>query len=351
MLIAELRADQAESQSRTKAEVECLMTHRLMILLIALMPLEAMADDSAILDKDFALMMTWLPGIYDNQEQVYFEDEQDVADTLRHERVHTVLKPVKLPRFGDHVFYLQQYVNDDPAQLSRARLYVLNPDYERNVVAMQIYNFDVPELLADVHLDPTQLAQLTTDQVHTMLGCEVLWRRTANQFLGQTQRQACTKMSTKSAEHTSINHYFLLTKDALWISDRAHNETDKPVAGQADRVPFKHRKARQFECWMTATQRDGDSTFRRGLTVHDQGGMIWLKTEEDAPQQVGIKLRNVRWPYGRNRPSLVLYAHKPDQDSAVSYAWADPSAQRIGINLRWMQASCTLTPHSVGPTQ
>ena len=59
------------------------MTHRLMILLIALMPLEAMADDSAILDKDFALMMTWLPGIYDNQEQVYFEDEQDVADTLQ----------------------------------------------------------------------------------------------------------------------------------------------------------------------------------------------------------------------------------------------------------------------------
>ena len=102
MLIAELRADQAESQSRTKAEVECLMTHRLMILLIALMPLEAMADDSAILDKDFALMMTWLPGIYDNQEQVYFEDEQDVADTLRHVRVHTVLTPVNLTQLGAH---------------------------------------------------------------------------------------------------------------------------------------------------------------------------------------------------------------------------------------------------------
>ena len=327
------------------------MTHRLMILLIALMPLEAMADDLAILDKDFALMMSWLPGIYDNQEQVYFEDEQEVADTLRHVRVHTMLTPVDLPRFGDHVFYLQQYVNDDPAQLSRARFYVLNPDYERNAVTMQIYSFDAPELLADVHLDPTQLAQLTTDQVHTMPGCEVLWRRTANQFLGQTQRQACTNMSTESAEHSSINRYFLLTEDALWISDLVHNKTDKPVAGQADRVPFKHRKARQFECWMTATQRDGDSTFRRGLTVHDQGGMIWMETEEDAPQQVGIKLRNVRWPYGRNRPSLVLYAHKPDQDKAVSYAWADPGAQRIGINLRWMQASCTLTAQSVGPTQ
>jgi hypothetical protein len=322
-----------------------------MILLIALMPLKVIADASAILDKDFALMMTWLPGIYDNQEQVYFEGEQDVADTLRHVRVHTVLKPVDLPHLGAHVFYLQQYVNDDPAQVNRQRLYVLSPDYERNVVAMQIYGFDDAELLVDAHVGPTQLAQLTMDQLHTAPGCEVLWRRTANQFSGQTRRQACTEVSAQGADHTAINRYFLLTEDALWISDQAHDETDNAVAGHPVNVPFKYRKARQFECWMTAAQRDGEWTFRRGLTLHDQGGMIWMETEEDAPQQVGIKLRNVQWPYGRNRPSLVLYAHKPEQDNAVSYAWADPSAQRIGINLRWMQASCTLTSQSVGPDQ
>ena len=92
----------------------------------------------------------------------------------------------------------------------------------------------------------------------------------------------------------------------------------------------------------TAMQRDGEWTFRRGLEIYDQGGMVWLETEEQPPEKVGIKMRNVRWPYGNNRPSLVLYAYRPDEDRAVSYAWADPSAQRIGINLRWMQASCTL---------
>ena len=70
--------------------------------------------------------------------------------------------------------------------------------------------------------------------------------------------------------------------------------------------------------------------------------MVWLETEEKAPKQVGIKMRNVRWPYGNNRQSTVLYAYRPNEDHAVSCAWADPSAQRIGINLRWMQASCTL---------
>ena len=351
MLIAGPSADQAEPQRPVKAEVECLMTHRLLILLIALMPLEAMADDAAILDKDFALMMSWLPGIYDNQEQVYFEDEQEVADTLRHVRVHTALTPVDLPRLGAHVFYLQQHINDDPAQINRQRLYILNPDYERNAVAMQIYTFGAAERRVDAQWHHPELAQLTMEQVQTRPECNVLWRRKANQFFGHTQRDACTDRPAEGAGRAAINRYFLLTEDALWISEQAADETDNAVTDHPADVPFKHRKARQFECWMTATQRDGDSTFQRGLTVHDQGGMIWMKTEEDTPQQVGIKLRNVRWPYGRNRPSLVLYAHKPEQDNAVSYAWADPGAQRIGINLRWMQASCTLTPHSVDPTQ
>lgn len=67
--------------------------------------------------------------------------------------------------------------------------------------------------------------------------------------------------------------------------------------------------------------------------------MVWLETEEKAPKQVGIKMRNVRWPYGNNRQSTVLYAYRPNEDHAVSCAWADPSAQRIGINLRRMHAS------------
>ena len=327
------------------------MTRQLLIVVTALMAFGAMADDSAILEKDFALMMAWFPGIYDNQEQVYFEDELDVADTQRHVRVHTVLQPVNVPRLGAHVFYLQQYVNDDPAQINRQRLYVLNPDHERHVVSMQIYTFDASERRMDTQGDHSELAQLTMEQVQTRPECDVLWRRKANQFVGHTQREACTDRPAEGAGRAAINRYFLLTEDALWISDRAPDETDNAVTGHPADVPFKHRKARPFECWMTATQRDGDSTFQRGLTVHDQGGMIWIKTDVKDAQQVGIKLRNVRWPYGRNRPSLVLYAHKPDQDQAVSYAWADPGAQRIGINLRWMQASCTLTPQSMGLNQ
>ena len=80
---------------------------RFLWTMLCAIALNARADDAAILDKDFQTMMAWLPGVYDNQEQVYFEEEQGVDEALRHQRVHSVFKPVELKAFGEHVFYVQ----------------------------------------------------------------------------------------------------------------------------------------------------------------------------------------------------------------------------------------------------
>ena len=151
-------------------------------------------------------------------------------------------------------------------------------------------------------------------------------------------------MSEDSDQRITVNDDLLLTETALWTAERTHDAKGNLLTGHPTGVPHKSLKARRFECWMTAMQRDGEWTFRRGLEIYDQGGMIWLSTDEEDPQQIGIKMRNVSWPYGTNRPSLVLYAHRMGEARAVSYAWAEPTAKRLGINLRWMQASCTHAP-------
>jgi len=300
------------------------------------------ADEAAVLDKDFRTMMQWFPGVYDNQEQVYFEAEQEVDEALRHERIHHVFEPVDLPAFGEHVFYVQQHLNDDPAEIYRQRIYSFQPDYDEGAVRLTIHIPNDVASLVDAHLDLTKLTGLLPEQTRVLPGCDVFWRRQDNHFVGYMRPNACSYVSSESGKRIIFNDDLLLTENALWISDRAEDEEGNRVFGHPTGVPHKNRKARRFECWMTAMQRDGEWTFRRGLEIYDQGGMVWLETEEQPPEKVGIKMRNVRWPYGNNRPSLVLYAYRPDEDRAVSYAWADPSAQRIGINLRWMQASCTL---------
>lgn len=107
------------------------------------------------------------------------------------------------------------------------------------------------------------------------------------------------------------------------------------------------RRARVFTCWASlrkfAGKADGseDWSFEQGLTVFDQGGRVTVGGK-DTPR-TELRLRNVTWAKGgRNKPALVLYVHKAGDDRAVSYAWASPGADLVGINLRWFQGSCSL---------
>lgn len=107
------------------------------------------------------------------------------------------------------------------------------------------------------------------------------------------------------------------------------------------------RRANRFTCWISARKFAGkpdgspDWNYARQLPVFDQGGRVTLAGEGDAPD-VTFRLRNVTWAKGSsNRPSLVLYVHKNDPVRAESYSWASPDAAMIGINLRWVQGSCS----------
>jgi len=103
-------------------------------------------------------------------------------------------------------------------------------------------------------------------------------------------------------------------------------------------------RARMFRCWASLPRKDAkaDWWFKSNVMLHDRGGRALLETDEAEPQRFVIRMRNVVFPEPPNRPSLVLYVHSEDPVRAISYAWADPEAKRLGINLRTMQASCSL---------
>lgn len=302
-------------------------------------------DQNGVLDKDLMVLMAWFPGEYDNQEQVYFEDELDVPEDLRHERTHHIFHRVDLPNFGENVIYVQQYTDDNPDNIYRQRIYVFKPDYQEQAVRLVIHNPKDPKALVDAHLDPTKLEGLSPDDTRVLPGCEVYWRRQSNQFIGYMKKDACTFESKRSGKTIVINDDLVLTETELWISDRANDADGNYVFGHKQGVPHKNRKARAFSCWVAVKRQDAEGWyFERGLKLHDQGGRFWLTTDEDKPQNIGLKMRNVVWPYGTNQPSLVLYAYREDPDKSVSYAWSEPTSKRVGLNLRWMQASCSHTP-------
>lgn len=113
---------------------------------------------------------------------------------------------------------------------------------------------------------------------------------------------------------------------------------------------YKMLRARTFKCWVSPRKTDGSYAFYNDLVLHDQGGRVWIEATAEHPR-VGLRLRNVKWPTGMNRDSMVLYTYQgEDEEYSPGYAWGDPDADRLAINTRWLQASCTQGDATITPT-
>ncbi len=335
------------------------MIARLLACLLAVAAAPALArtppPPQALQEADFATFLSWFEGRFDNDAQVLFADEFGVPEDSRHERIHSIFRPVDLPALGDHVFYVEQYSNADPSRIYRQRIYVFEPVFDTGEIRLDILAPREPEALVGAYQDPSRLNGLTREDLIAYPQCAVYWTRRENQFVGETRRGQCRVESRRSGRTLLIEDDLLLTEDMIWIQDRAQTEDGDYVYGNRAGIAHQLRRARPFQCWVAILNgaRHGDSgegaapsdwDFRRGVFIHDQGGRAQITTDEDQARTVELRLRDVRWPGDSRRPSLTLYVHEAGSDRAVSYAWTEGGAERVGINLRWMQASCTHTP-------
>jgi hypothetical protein len=307
------------------------------------------------LDRDLAQFVSWFEGRFDNELQVFFESDLGVAEAARHDRIHSSFRRIDLPAFGEHVFYVEQNANGDPAQVYRQRFYVVRADYDANAIRLDVHTPRDPAPLRAAYRDPVRLAALAPADAPRAEGCSVFWRRQSAQFIGADIPSACRIRARHTGRALIVRNDLVLSADTIWIRDRAADTRGRHVFGNRAGVPHELRRVRPFECWVAILHgarhgdagvgaQDADWFFQRGVLLHDQGGAATITTDESPARQVRLKLRRVDWPFGSNRPSLTLYVMEEGSERAVSYAWGEYDADRIGINLRWMQASCTHAP-------
>ena len=281
----------------------------LLLLCLSISPLAHTANDD-VLDKSYRLFTDLLVGDFDNQEQFYFDRRLELAESMQHRRNHVQVEATD----DDGVFRLTQTLDEAEAP-SRVQLLKLTPDYGSHRISMAFHEAD----------------DLSDDAV-----CTVQWRRQLNHFVADKVTGGCTENRDFAVGE------LLLTPTEFSLFDLALPAQEWSRV-EGPEATYRNHKAREFTCWMSVTHRDGKATFRPGLKILDQGGRVWLESDEAEPQTAGIRMRRVRWPTGTNADSLVLYAHRPGEESAVSYTWGHVDAERIAMNLRWMQASCTLS--------
>jgi len=312
---------------------------------------QAHSEDDAnakILKRDFARMMDWLPGRYDNQEQVYFNGNLKVPKEEQHGRLHHIFMPVDLDNIPGTTFYIQQYKNDDPSDIFRQRIYSFAPDFDENAIRQIIYTAKDPKAILDAHEDPSKLEEITTSQFITHKGCDIFWTAQLDHFQGNMKPGACQVKKNPSDKTLNIETNLQLSRSGIWILEEATDSDGHYVYGNKASVPHKNLRAQLFKCWVSPKKENDEYGFYNNVSLHDQGGRVWI--EGDGHDRVGLKLRNVVWPIGQNRNSLVLYAYRgEEEDEAISYTWTSPDAKRIALNLRWIQVSCTLGDTQISP--
>jgi len=257
----------------------------------------AQGQDSTPWSRDLQVIEVMLPGFYSNANQAYFDGRRKVDDPQPR---HNLLIEVTGDGFDITLSA------PDGTVMSNQR-WSLAEDDQRRAVRMDIRDADGTPL------------------------CPVWWSRDAAQFSAEGDAECTEGMGSPAA--------LALGEQQLWWTSRDASDT-----------AVKLHRARQFTCYAdipgVGGGRDIPYTRYDNLSLHDQGAETWFVDKDG--RNLGLRLFNVDWPINNydgyfTRDSLVIYVIEKLDDGSTKehgYAFTLPEANRIGINLKWLLASC-----------
>ena len=260
-------------------------------------------EDSGSWERDLMVLATLFDGHYANSNQTYFDKRMK-----------------QVPAHESHTLLIRRSSEDYKFS---ATLTKSESDKQHDVISLAL-SFASDEsaraVRTDVILPDGQKA------------CSLFWQREAAQFRARPNSD-CKQNLQAPAE-------IVISKKQLWWT-----------LSKADAPELIFHRSREFGCYADLPGVGGgrDEPHNRfdNLRVHDQGGEAWFTSKEG--RRLGIRLFLVDWPINNYqgffaRDSLVIYVMERTGSGTEEhgYSFTVPSADRIGINLKWMLANCSL---------
>ena len=314
------------------------------ILAIALLcaPLAAgAAPEDDPLARDLRVLTDWFEGGFDNEEQRWFQADprSGTPEDERHVRVHATHKRIGAPEFGEHVFYVEEYTQNDPANVYRQRLVIFSSAPEAGGIRMRQGFFHEPERFLGAQHDPGVFDALRPADAFFLDECDVYWRRVAGQFEGGMRPKACVlgegglRRYAVHDLHLSETKYWRVDSTFLVSDDSLH------VGMPADR-PFELRRVKRFTCGITFDPRGSEPQEITGLSLHSQGGSAEVTRERDG-QEFTLLMRDKEYPYYETRPDFIYFSiRRKGEQASVVFTVNDPDSRSLGVNTGDLLAYC-----------
>lgn len=271
----------------------------------------AQGEDGTRAERNAQIIMSLLPGRFDNVNQVYFAKRLSDPEMERQTRTHI---EIKRNADGDALVFAATSLDPDGVEKAGDRLLAtFQPEADGRMVRMTFH-------------------RLVDGIRETLVGCDMLWELKGSQFRARRESGTCS-------EPTGMVPIELqLGENDLWWT-----------LGDAGRRPLELERARMFSCYIDVPGVGGgrDIPYQRYEIdeIHDKGGERWVQLKDGS--ELAVRLTNVRWPMNNlngifTRHSFVVYLseRKNGEKREVAYSWTHPDAQRIGMNVKTALVNC-----------
>lgn len=312
---------------------------RLAVAVVMMIATGAWADDAQNpFARDLLMITDWFEGEFDNSEQLWFHRRSGARGEAP-TRIHASHHRIDAPAFGNHVFYVEEYLNDDPQEVYRQRLVTFESDIENDAIRIKQGFFNKPEAWLGAHEDPARFTGLKPGDVTFIDTCDVFMRREADQFRGGMQPKAC--VFGEGDERRYAVHNLVISETKYWRDDTTFLVSDDSFfRGTPPGQPSELRKANRYFCDFYFYDGDGGQQVVEGLPVHDQGGSGQAVRESDE-QAFQILLRQKEYPYYEARPDFLYYSiRRVGEERSVAFGVADPRSRQFGLNNGDLAAFC-----------
>lgn len=297
--------------------------------------------------RDVKILAKWFEGEFDNSEQLWFQNDprSNTAEQDKHTRIHTTHTRIELPEFGEHVFYVEEYAEDNPENIVRQRFVTFSTDTGENAIRMKQGFFKS----ADNVKGGLNLDQITDEDVVFLEGCDVFWRREAGQFRGKMKPKSCV-FGEGGTRRYSV-HNLVLSESKYWRVDTTFLVSDDSLhVGKPVDKPFELRRARRFTCDIIVRPADQPKFFRgadsqetqvfNNMSIHTEGGSFDVERASDG-QIFTFLMRAKEYPYYEVRPDFLYFSiRKKGEESSVAYTANDLNSRILSAFFDGIAFNC-----------
>jgi CpeT/CpcT family (DUF1001) len=183
-------------------------------------------------------LVQMFPGHYDNTAQVQAEAAHGVQ--APHEAVALDIVPIEAIMIGDNVFYVQESIAGDPKRVLGQKI-VMFGVVKKDIVQTD-YALAEPHRWRDGQLNPDLFKGIMIQDVHTVKGCSLRWKRQEGKFVGVNDPKTCHARAGGAGVVSAIQARAELGPVEYATAEQVYDKSGHLAQGRQDDPFYRFRK-------------------------------------------------------------------------------------------------------------